>query len=72
MLIILYYILIYGKKQAKKLINMLWEVKDAYLFHQPVDQIELGIPDYFQIIKNPTDFSTIKKKLSNKLRFIRF
>ena len=55
------------EKQAKKLINMLWKVKGAYLFHKPVDPIELGIPDYFQIIKNPMDFSTIKKKLSNSL-----
>ena len=55
------------EKQAKKLINMLWKVKGAYLFHKPVDPIELGIPDYFQIIKNPMDFSTIKKKLTNNL-----
>ena len=55
------------EKQAKKLINMLWKVKGAYLFHKPVDPVELGIPDYFQIIKKPMDFSTIKKKLSNNL-----
>ena len=55
------------EKQAKKLINMLWKVKGAYLFHKPVDPIELGIPDYFKIIKNPMDFSTIKKKLSSNL-----
>lgn len=55
------------EKQAKKLINMLWKVKGAYLFHKPVNPFELGIPDYFQIIKNPMDFSTIKKKLSNNL-----
>ena len=55
------------EKQAKKLINMLWKVKGAYLFHKPVDPDELGIPDYLQIIKNPMDFSTIKKKLSNNL-----
>ena len=55
------------EKQAKKLINLLWKVKGAYLFHKPVDPIELGIPDYLQVIKNPMDFSTIKKKLSNNL-----
>ena len=55
------------EKQAKKLINLLWKVKGAYLFHKPVDPVELGIPDYFQVIKNPMDFSTIKKKLSNNL-----
>jgi hypothetical protein len=35
------------------------------MFHKPVNPIELGIPDYFDIIKNPMDFSTIKKKISN-------
>ena len=55
------------EKQAKKLINILWKVKGAYLFHKPVDPNELGIPDYPKIIKNPMDFSTIKKKLSNNL-----
>ena len=55
------------EKQAKKLINFLWKVKGAYLFHKPVDPEELGIPDYPKIIKNPMDFSTIKKKLSNNL-----
>lgn len=55
------------EKQAKKLINMLWKVREAYLFYKPVDPVELGIPDYFDKIKNPMDFSTIKKKLSNNL-----
>ena len=52
------------EKQAKKLMNSLWKAKDAELFHKPVDPVELGIPDYFSIIKEPMDFSTIKKKLS--------
>lgn len=53
------------EKQAKKLMNLLWKVKDADLFHKPVDPIELGIPDYPNVIKNPMDFSTIKRKLNN-------
>ena len=53
------------EKIAKKLMNNLWKHKDAELFHKPVDPEELNIPDYFNIIKNPMDFSTIKKKLSN-------
>lgn len=55
------------EKQAKKLMNTLWKVKDADLFHKPVDPIELGIPDYFDVIKNPMDFSTIKRKLNNNV-----
>jgi len=32
-------------------------------FMQPVDPIALGIPDYFQVIKNPMDISTLAKNL---------
>ncbi|XP_043932430.1 histone acetyltransferase p300 isoform X2 [Protopterus annectens] len=32
-------------------------------FRQPVDPLLLGIPDYFDIVKNPMDLSTIKRKL---------
>ena len=53
------------ERQAKKLMNLLWKIKESELFHKPVDPIELGIPDYFSIIKKPMDFSTIKKKLNN-------
>ncbi len=54
------------EKQAKTLINMLWKVKGACLFHKPVDPFELGISDYFQK-KKSYGFTTIKKKLSNNL-----
>jgi hypothetical protein len=43
----------------------LCKFKDSKIFHKPVDPVELGIPDYFDIIKNPMDFSTIKKRLNN-------
>uniref|UniRef100_A0A670Y0H9 histone acetyltransferase n=1 Tax=Pseudonaja textilis TaxID=8673 RepID=A0A670Y0H9_PSETE len=32
-------------------------------FRQPVDPQLLGIPDYFDIVRNPMDLSTIKRKL---------
>ena len=44
---------------------MLWKVKDADLFYKPVNPLELGLPTYFEVIKHPMDFSTIKKKLAN-------
>lgn len=34
-------------------------------FRQPVDAQALGIPDYFDIVKNPIDLSTIKNKLDH-------
>ena len=51
------------EKQAEKLMNMLWKVKNADLFHKPVDPIELNIPDYFKVITKPMDFSKINEKL---------
>ena len=53
------------EKIAKQLMNTLWKVRDAELFHKPVDPVELNIPNYFEIIKKPMDFSTVKKKLNN-------
>ena len=53
------------EKIARQLLNVLWRVKDAEIFHKPVDPIELNVPNYYDIIKNPMDFSTVKKKLNN-------
>jgi bromodomain-containing factor 1 len=35
-------------------------------FMDPVDPVALGIPDYFDIIKNPMDLGTIRKKLDSR------
>ena len=40
--------------------NVLCRTKDSELFHRPVDPDLLGIPDYFDKIKNPMDLPTIK------------
>jgi len=37
----------------------------SWIFMQPVDPVELNLPDYFDIIKNPMDLGTIKKKMEN-------
>jgi len=43
----------------------LWKVKEAWIFHKPVDPEELDIPDYYDVITRPMDFSTIKNKLNS-------
>ena len=37
--------------------------KHAWPFQKPVNPTELGLPDYFDVVKRPMDLSTIKKKL---------
>ena len=53
------------QKPAKELMKILWRTKNAWLFHEPVDPVRLKIADYFDVIKHPMDFGTIKKKLYN-------
>ena len=36
---------------------------DGYIFSSPVDPVSLNIPDYFEIVKQPMDLSTVKKRL---------
>ena len=44
--------------------------KFAWPFHKPVDPVSLGLPDYFEVIKEPMDMSKIKQKLEQqKVRF---
>lgn len=53
------------EKPAKRIINNLWKQEGAWLFHFPVDVKAWKIEDYYTIIKDPMDFTTIKGKLSN-------
>ncbi|EED87257.1 predicted protein, partial [Thalassiosira pseudonana CCMP1335] len=39
----------------------------GWVFNSPVDPVELGLPDYFEVIKNPMDLGTVKKRLENGL-----
>ena len=50
----------HGEKAAKRLMSTLWRCTSAQIFHHPVDPDRLGIPDYFETVKNPIDFGTIK------------
>jgi len=35
----------------------------GWVFSNPVDPIELGLPDYFDVIKEPMDLGLVKKRL---------
>ncbi|KAI3497513.1 hypothetical protein L1887_40177 [Cichorium endivia] len=39
-------------------------------FNAPVDPVELGIPDYFDVIDTPMDFGTICNNLENGLKYM--
>ncbi|KAJ1291034.1 hypothetical protein BS78_02G288400 [Paspalum vaginatum] len=49
-----------------KILKKLMDHKGGWLFHKPVDPVLYGIPDYFDVIRNPMDLGTVKKKLTNK------
>ena len=55
------------EKVAKKILNFLWKLKGGSLFHIPVDPVKLNIEDYFDIVKNPMDFGTVKSKLNKNV-----
>ena len=50
----------------KKVLPAMFNHKDAWPFKTPVDSIKLNIPDYHNIVKNPMDLGTIKKRLTNR------
>ncbi|KAM7388725.1 hypothetical protein PAMP_024882 [Pampus punctatissimus] len=50
----------------KVVIKALWRHHFSWPFRQPVDAVALRLPDYYTIITNPMDLSTIKKRLQNK------
>jgi E1A/CREB-binding protein len=37
----------------------------GWVFNSPVDLVELGLPDYFEVIEKPMDLGTVKKQLDN-------
>lgn len=45
---------------AAQLLSAVWKIKQAVIFHTPVDPVKLGIPDYFDVVKRPMDFGTVK------------
>ncbi|KAK6155266.1 hypothetical protein DH2020_009514 [Rehmannia glutinosa] len=52
-------------KQCENLLKKLMSQQYAWVFNKPVDVVELNIPDYFDVIKNPMDLGTVKSKLTS-------
>ena len=40
----------------------------AYVFKEPVNELEENCNNYYEIIKNPMDFATINGKLTSEYR----
>jgi len=53
------------KMKCLDVLKLLQSHQHGWVFNTPVDPIELGLPDYFEVIKRPMDLGTIKKKLEN-------
>lgn len=53
-------------KRCREVLNQTKKNKFHWIFSVPVDAVRLGIPDYYNIVKNPMDLGTIKKKLDDK------
>ena len=53
------------KEKFFEILKVLFQDNQSSAFQEPVDYIELNIPEYPEIIKNPMDLGTIKEKLEN-------
>eukprot|EP00536_Pseudo-nitzschia_multiseries_P016034 jgi/Psemu1/247266/estExt_Genewise1.C_10040019 len=53
------------KTSCLDVLKVLQAHQHGWVFNSPVDPVELGLPDYFEVIKQPMDLGTIRKKLEN-------
>lgn len=53
------------KQKCSEVLKGLQTHQHGWVFNCPVDPVELGLPDYFDIIKKPMDLGTIHKKLDS-------
>lgn len=56
-------------KVALEVIRKVMKLDAAEPFNVPVDPVALGIPDYFDIIDTPMDFSTICYNIENGVKY---
>ncbi len=53
------------KARCGEVLKILQQHPHGWVFNSPVDPVELGLPDYFEVVKRPMDLGTIKKRLEN-------
>jgi len=53
------------KSKCLDVLKGLQSHQHGWVFNCPVDPVELGLPDYFDIIKKPMDLGTVQKRLEN-------
>jgi E1A/CREB-binding protein len=51
------------KSKCLDILRGLQTHKNGWVFATPVDPVELGLHDYFEIVKKPMDLGTIQRKL---------
>ncbi|KAL3917426.1 MAG: hypothetical protein SGILL_004720, partial [Bacillariaceae sp.] len=51
------------KAKCTEVLKGLQTHQHGWVFNAPVDPVELGLPDYFEVIKKPMDLGTVQKKL---------
>jgi bromodomain-containing factor 1 len=52
--------LLYAVRNVKR-------TKDAKWFNEPVDEVKLGLPTYYDVIKNPMDLRRVESKLKEEM-----
>ncbi|KAJ1703291.1 hypothetical protein LUZ63_003070 [Rhynchospora breviuscula] len=55
---------------ALTVIRKIMKMEAAAPFNEPVDPVALGIPDYFDVIDTPMDFSTICKEIGQGHKYM--
>ena len=53
------------RKKCMPVLKKLQEYEYGWIFNDPVNPVELNLPDYWEIIKKPMDLGNVKKKLDN-------
>jgi len=53
--------------KCRPIINELLEHQFGWVFKDAVDPVALGLPDYFDVIKNPMHLELVKKKVENAI-----